>query len=75
MIGDGTPLTAIHPVLENVIPQPMEPENFAVQPMELVIATPATDPSIGEVADAPDEPEVTAASLPLIPAPVPPGTE
>ena len=60
MIGDGALPIAIHPMLEDVIAQPIQPETLAAHPMELAITTPLkhmTDPSLGEVVN-----EVTAAT-------------
>ena len=64
MIGDRTPPIVIHNV----------PEEAAVQPAEPVINAPMPDP-ISVMAKAPNELEPPDAPIPLVPTPVPLGTE
>ena len=70
MIGDGTPPPDIH-----LGPEQVEvPNNTTLLPMEQNVTTPTTAPGLEAIAEPQGAPEGTS-TPPLVPAPVPPGTE
>ena len=70
MIGDGAPPPDTHPGLEQV----EVPNNTTLLPMGPDTTNLTTEPALEVIAEPQVAPEVTA-TPPLIPAPVPPGTE